>query len=49
MNVLGETFSEMKNPGAADFTLDLSKLPPGIYVARFASAGSVVTRKIIRE
>jgi len=48
-NVLGETFSEFTNPGAADFTIDLSKLLPGTYFARFSSVSEVVTRKIIKE
>ena len=49
MNVLGETVSEAANSGAADFTIDLSKLPPGTYFARFAGGGSVITRKILKE
>ena len=36
-------------PPAPDFTLDLSKLIPGIYYIRFSSANSVVTKKVVRE
>jgi len=49
INVLGETVNEFANPGATDFTIDLSKLPPGTYFARFSGEGEVVTRKIIKE
>jgi hypothetical protein len=48
-NVLGETVSEIANPDIADFTIDLSKLPPGTYFAKFSGEGEVITRKIIRE
>ena len=48
-NVLGETVTELTNPGTSDFTLDLSQLPLGTYFARFSAAGSVIMRKIIRE
>lgn len=49
MNVLGEKVLELANPHSADFALDLSHLPAGIYFARFAAANSVVMRKIIRQ
>ena len=48
-NTLGETVMVQKHPSAPDFTLDLSKLAPGTYYIRFASANSVVTKKVVRE
>jgi hypothetical protein len=48
-NVLGKIVNEMQNPSTSDFTIDLSKLPPGTYFARFSSAGEVITKKIIKE
>lgn len=48
-NVLGQTVSEVTNSGGVDFTIDLSKFPPGTYFAKFSSADGVVTRKIIKE
>jgi len=48
-NVLGETASEVTNLGAPDFTIDLSKLHPGTYFARFTGEGEVLTRKILKE
>ena len=48
-NILGEQMLELVKPNAPEFTLDLSKLPPGIYFARFVMAGEVVTRKIVKE
>jgi hypothetical protein len=48
-NVLGETVSEVVYPRAGGFTIDLSKLPPGTYVARFALPDEIITRKIIKE
>jgi N-acetylneuraminic acid mutarotase len=48
-NVLGETVSEVANSGAEDFTIDLSKLLPGTYFAKFSWVGEVITRKIIKE
>ena len=48
-NTLGETVMVEKNPKTPDLTLDLSKLAPGTYYVRFASASSVVTKKIVRE
>jgi N-acetylneuraminic acid mutarotase len=48
-NILGESVLDLKNPPAPDFTLDLSKLLPGTYYIRFASANSVVTKKVVRE
>ena len=47
--ILGKTVMVQKNPPDPDFTLDLSKLAPGTYYIRFASANSVVTKKIVRE
>jgi hypothetical protein len=48
-NVLGETIIELTNSGTADFTIDVSKLMPGTYFAKFSSASEVITRKIIKE
>ena len=48
-SILGESVLELEHPNAPEFTLDLSKLPAGIYFARFVMAGEVVSRKIIRE
>ncbi|MEI8134011.1 MAG: T9SS type A sorting domain-containing protein [bacterium] len=48
-NILGETVSEVANFEAADFSIDLSRLPQGTYFARFSSADEVITRKIIKE
>jgi hypothetical protein len=49
MNLLGETVMEQKNPNSANFTLDLSKLVPGVYYIRFSSANLVVTKMVVRE
>jgi len=49
MNVLGETVSEANGSSMADFSIDLSKLPPGIYYARFVMPNSVTMRKIVRQ
>jgi len=38
-----------KNATASDLTLDLSKLVSGTYYIRFATANSVVTKKIIKN
>jgi photosystem II stability/assembly factor-like uncharacterized protein len=48
-SILGESVLELEHPNAPEFTLDLSKIPPGIYFARFVMAGEVVSRKIIKE
>jgi hypothetical protein len=49
-NLLGERVLEVANPRASEFTLDLSKLPAGIYFARFEMAGGeVVMRKVVKE
>jgi len=48
-NLLGETVLELPHPNAPEFTLDLSKLPPGTYIARFALPKAIITRKIIKE
>jgi hypothetical protein len=49
INILGETVIDVTNPETSNFTLDLSKLPPGIYNARFVTPNSVTVKKIIRE
>ncbi|MDP4230373.1 MAG: T9SS type A sorting domain-containing protein [Bacteroidota bacterium] len=49
LNLIGETMMQRKNPQTSDFTLDLSKLPAGIYYVRFSSANSVVTKKVVKE
>jgi hypothetical protein len=49
MNVLGETVSEVTNPGTPKFVIDLSKLPPETYFARFSGDGKVISQKIIKE
>ncbi|HET6401172.1 MAG TPA: T9SS type A sorting domain-containing protein [Candidatus Kapabacteria bacterium] len=49
VNVLGEAVEEMKAPGSANFTLDLSKVTRGTYYIRIASNGSVTTKKIVKE
>ncbi len=41
-NLLGESLIEQSTPGTASLTLDLSKLPAGIYFARFSSGNEVV-------
>jgi photosystem II stability/assembly factor-like uncharacterized protein len=48
-NILGERLLEVATPRAPEFTLDLSKLPAGIYFARFEMEGGVVMRKIVKE
>lgn len=48
-NVLGATVMELAKPYTSDFTLDLSHLTRGMYLARFATASSVETRLIVRE
>ncbi len=48
-SILGESVIKLANPNAPDFTLDLSKLPPGTYVARFSLPDEVITRKIMKE
>jgi len=48
-NLLGETVLEFPHPNAPDFTLDLSKLPPGTYFVRFSLPNEVVTRKIMKQ
>ena len=48
-SILGESAIEFANPIAPEFTLDLSKLPPGIYFATFATSSGIVTKKIIKE
>ncbi|MFI5264945.1 MAG: T9SS type A sorting domain-containing protein, partial [Candidatus Kapaibacterium sp.] len=48
-SILGESIIELTHPNAPEFTLDLSKLPPGTYIARFSMANEVITRKILKE
>jgi hypothetical protein len=49
-NLLGERVLEVANPRASEFTLDLTKLPAGLYFARFEmESGEVVMRKIVKE
>lgn len=48
-SILGESILELEHPNAPEFTLDLSKLPPGTYFARFSLPNEVVTRKILKE
>ncbi len=49
-NLLGERVLEVATPRASAFTLDLTKLPAGIYFARFEMAGGAVEmRKIVKE
>ncbi len=48
-NLLGESMLELTHPNAPDFPLDLSKLPPGTYIARFSLPDEVMTRKIMKE
>jgi hypothetical protein len=48
-NVLGEMVVMQKDLRASDHSLDLSKLLPGAYYVRLSSAGSVVTKKIVRN
>ncbi len=49
LNVLGQTVLDLPHPNAPEFTLDLSKLPPGTYFARFSLPSEVITRKILKE
>ncbi|MFI5263108.1 MAG: T9SS type A sorting domain-containing protein [Candidatus Kapaibacterium sp.] len=46
---LGENVLELLHPNAPEFILDLSKLPPGTYFARFSLPNEVVTRKILKQ
>ncbi|MFI5263111.1 MAG: T9SS type A sorting domain-containing protein [Candidatus Kapaibacterium sp.] len=48
-SVLGETMIELAHPNARQFMLDLSKLHPGTYFARFTMPDEVLTRKIVKE
>jgi len=48
-NVLGESVIARKDVGVSACSMDLSKLAPGFYYMRFASSGSVLTKKIIKE
>ena len=48
INMLGETVMEITNLHTSDFTMDLSKLPSGIYCARFTTSNSVMIKKIVR-
>ncbi|MDP4219422.1 MAG: T9SS type A sorting domain-containing protein [Bacteroidota bacterium] len=48
-NILGESVFEITHTGAAEFTVDLSNVPPGTYFARCESRGTIVTQKIIRN
>jgi photosystem II stability/assembly factor-like uncharacterized protein len=49
-NLLGERVLEVANPRTSEFTLDLTKLPAGIYFARLEMASGVVEmRKIVKE
>jgi hypothetical protein len=48
-SILGESVIELARPNALEFTLDLSKLPPGTYFARFSLTNEVITRKIVKE
>jgi hypothetical protein len=49
MNVLGERVSALTNTGTADFKIDLTKFPAGIYFAKFVSGNSVLVRKLLKE
>jgi hypothetical protein len=48
-NVLGEIVGEFVNSASAELTIDLSKLSPGTYFARFSLPNQFITRKIIKE
>ena len=48
-SILGESVLELEHPNAPDFTLDLSKFPPGIYFAKFSSSSGVVTEKVVKN
>jgi len=48
-SILDESVIELARPNAPEFTLDLSKLPPGTYFARFSLPSAVITRKIMKE
>jgi len=47
--ILGETVLELAHPNAPDFTLDLSKLPAGIYVWRIYTSKSSILRTMVKE
>ncbi len=48
-NILGEKVLEIPKPNPPGFEIDISKLPAGMYYARFVAGGSVFTQKIIKE
>jgi hypothetical protein len=48
-NLLGNRVLEVGYPRSPEFTLDLSKLPAGLYFARFEMEGTVIMRKIVKE
>jgi photosystem II stability/assembly factor-like uncharacterized protein len=49
LNVFGEKVMDIAAPHSSEFTIDISKLPAGMYYARFAIANSVEVRKIIKQ
>jgi hypothetical protein len=48
MNVLGEQIIEMASPKSADFTIDLSKVLPGTYFARFTMSDKIINIKLLK-
>ncbi len=48
-NTIGEKVMEIPKPNGAEFEIDISALPAGMYYARFVLTGEIITRKIIKE
>lgn len=48
-NIFGEIVSELSNSDTGDFSLDLTKMPSGTYIVRFASQSETITRKILKD
>jgi photosystem II stability/assembly factor-like uncharacterized protein len=49
LNVLGVQMMEISKQSAREFQIDISKLPEGVYYAKFAIGGSTFTRKILKQ
>ncbi|MFI5264744.1 MAG: T9SS type A sorting domain-containing protein, partial [Candidatus Kapaibacterium sp.] len=48
VNVLGEQMIEMASPKTADFVIDLSKVLPGAYFARFTMSDKIINIKLLK-
>ena len=48
VSVLGEQMIVMASPKAADFVIDLSKVLPGTYFARFTMSDKIINIKLLK-